>query len=722
MPPRPNSFVTFYRTLFRMLKQVLLFPIDLIYLTIDSWLIGVRYVRSLVLREKDQRCHFCRGDDHREAGHPVRAALKYQNLWLVRLVSPCIRTKPGKSRQVPVCMREGGYTKATPLAPLMALGMTAFWFFGTYGVLRSLSSEPEHFWTNPITFMNPARTEGRRETETDFLELQTGRINRDAAQRYFEQGMRFLDQRRFSNAQVDFRISLQHNPYDPETHYQLARVYYATGQGRDGENSVRRALDLNPEHVPALLIMTEVLESRERHGEALTYAARALELEPENARALRLNTSLRINTGNLEGARETLSRLMAVDGQNPDTLAFAGRVQLLAYNDTAQGEALLRQALERDADHVEALMGMTLLHRHAQDVQALEATLNRVLEINPDHLQARQTHADLILSRFGVQAGLRAYGELMEQFGQQHGVRLRYAELLIQGGRVSEGRRMLDQLTTSRVPAVERAAHWTLARMYAQLRMMDEATDHAQRALSRAEGNLDIQVFLAQLYLNNQKPADALRVTSQAMRRHPNDINVIRLYTQALVALGDWDEALAYLDERLAAEPENDQLRVRRMEVLMFTPRWEESVADSRYLLEKYPDVPQLQHNLAFTLARAGKNLDEAYELASTLVAERGQDPGILDTYGYVLMAQGKYEEALEYFVKAARASGGDLTIRLHLAQCLVHLGRVDEAKMHLQGILLTNPDFHQAEEARALYEQLQQQPPQSQSQPQGGV
>lgn len=691
----------------RILKKVLLFPLDLLFLTVDSWIVGGRYLVRLIRREKDQRCHFCKGEDTSEANHPVRSVLKYQNIWLVRLLSPCLRVRSESPKRVVVCSREGGYTKASPLAPVLALGMTFSWGGLLTILLSGAAYEPDHVLSNFVTFFNPARTLGARQDDPNFLEAVEGRLNPERAERYYLAGIRHFDRQDFVRAQVDFKIAIQSNPGDANLHYHLARSLFAVGQFVQGEASVRQTLQLDPDHPDALLMMAELQERREDRAGALQNASRSLAQRPDHLQSLRMVLALTASLGQLEEAREYADRLMALDSESPSTLAFLSRVELNAFRNLETARGLLTTALEKDPDHIDSLLGMIPIHAQDQNTEGIDDTIARVLEINPNHLDANRLRVEMLMSRYGLGVGLREYQELLGRFAGDLNLRLRYAELLIQAGRMSEGLRMARQLTASRVPAVERSAHWLLAQSFAQLRMLEEAAEHGRQALSTAPNNRNMLLFLAQVQMQTNNLLDARRNLERVVAQNPEDGQAITLLAQCLVLLEDTPEALRMLSGILEQNPEADLIRLRRVEIMMQSDRWRDSLADARYLQGKYPDRPEFSNNLAFILARSGQELDLAYSLIAPLREQFSDNPLILGTYAFVIAARGDDEAAVPLYQSALERASANPSIRFHLGQSLARLGRLDEARQHLQSVLILEPRFPQANEVRALLTQL---------------
>ena len=83
---------------------------------------------------------------------------------------------------------------------------------------------------------------------------------------------------------------------------------------------------------------------------------------------------------------------------------------------------------------------------------------------------------------------------------------------------------------------------------------------------------------------------------------------------------------------------------------------------------------------MGYSLADRNLRLDEAQKLIDQALALSPGDPFILDSKGWVLFRQGKYEQALAA-LKQAYTIRQDAEIAAHLGEVLWALGRVDEAR-----------------------------------------
>jgi Tfp pilus assembly protein PilF len=86
-------------------------------------------------------------------------------------------------------------------------------------------------------------------------------------------------------------------------------------------------------------------------------------------------------------------------------------------------------------------------------------------------------------------------------------------------------------------------------------------------------------------------------------------------------------------------------------------------------------------NDLGFTWADQGRNLDKAAALIEVAVAEEPDNQSFLDSMGWVLYKQGRYDQAAVYLQKAiGPALQPDPVVLDHFGDVLYRLGRKEEA------------------------------------------
>ncbi|HTN76619.1 MAG TPA: hypothetical protein VL096_15270, partial [Pirellulaceae bacterium] len=112
-----------------------------------------------------------------------------------------------------------------------------------------------------------------------------------------------------------------------------------------------------------------------------------------------------------------------------------------------------------------------------------------------------------------------------------------------------------------------------------------------------------------------------------------------------------YDEALADCDQALVVEPDHPLAVEQRNEVLVLLKRYDEVLADWRKRLHDYEtegsgQPRQIYNGLAYFLAVANREPEEALQLVQKVLEKDPRDPGVLDTRGFIYYRLGKLGEA----------------------------------------------------------------------------
>ena len=123
---------------------------------------------------------------------------------------------------------------------------------------------------------------------------------------------------------------LHSRPDDADAHYLLGSIEAASGNEREVERRFDRALELNPDHVRALLDWAALAQRFGRLDEARERIERAQTLTPQDPSIVLALAENRQRANDLDGALEAYQRLVELE---PD-LAEAHRLLGLAYEQT----------------------------------------------------------------------------------------------------------------------------------------------------------------------------------------------------------------------------------------------------------------------------------------------------------------------------------------------------------------------------------------------------
>ncbi|GAA5111392.1 tetratricopeptide repeat protein [Alloalcanivorax gelatiniphagus] len=447
-----------------------------------------------------------------------------------------------------------------------------------------------------------------------------------------------------------------------------------------------------------------------------------LNLEPNNADALRLAALAAIREGDSDGAATLIDRLLAGHGSD----ALLPLVAEASNMNDADNQELL-EALSKLADrypHQAPLWyARALERRQQQDLPGALDAVKRALKEDPDHLEAGLLQGQLLFEAGQPEKALKRVARQVADHPDSRRARIAYVRLLLAAGDYDGAREQLDVLAEQNPQdldlqyslallaleaGAEPAAEEILQRLLRQGYRPDEMRLHLGQA-AEARGAVDEAI---DDYLQVKGP-DALQARVQAARllyasergerghalindlinQFPGRTIVLRISeAEMLVDAGDPESALALLDKALEATPDSTNLLYARAMTAGQAGRPEQMEADLRRVLELTPDDAATLNALGYTWADRGIHLEQAHDMIRRALDMHPEDPAILDSMGWVLYRLGRPAEALPYLRRAYQQQP-DAEVSAHYGEVLWVLDQRDAALRVWRAALANDPD-----------------------------
>ncbi len=159
---------------------------------------------------------------------------------------------------------------------------------------------------------------------------------------------------------------------------------YSAGDVATAQSKLQQVIQLAPEMVAPYVALAQISLSQGSAAEALAMAQSALELEPDNTRALKIAFDGARLTGDAEAAEQALERLVELEPQWVATTLFEHAAKLFNDNQPAAAVLELEYVLKADPELPQAhyLLGVALINTGRTDEGRLH--LQKFLELAPD--------------------------------------------------------------------------------------------------------------------------------------------------------------------------------------------------------------------------------------------------------------------------------------------------------------------------------------------------
>ena len=477
---------------------------------------------------------------------------------------------------------------------------------------------------------------------------------------HMARGDEYAEQKKQAEAIIEYKSVLQLDPNHAPAHFALARAYLFNRQPREGFWELRETVRLDPSNLDAKLQFAQLAILAGEPEEALAQSESVIATDPKNVMGyLMKGQALEVLKRNDE-ALQAFEKALEVGPEDPAAL----RVLALAYD--AQG-----------------------------DIPRAEATYQKLIAIAPD------MNAYMPYARF---LG-RAYPNKRDKDVEA---------AFLKGIEVAKADETAD-------------AYGALATFYFRRNRFDELVKLLEEGIAKKEDSVDLIYLLARFYSSHGDEAKARELIEQATQAKPEDPKPFLILSAYRARQGDSKGALEAAQQALAVAPKDEAARLRYAELLVEIGSQEgetakidegrkivdEILADQpsnpgALFIQAKIDLSSRKIDEAITAIRtainAKPNWAEAYYVLGAALAIKGDNAGARNELARALeidpnlyQAQqvlAKVHEELgehEYAVEAGRhylnRQPDNLEMHLIVAQSLVRLGKLKEAKTELERI-----------------------------------
>lgn len=373
-------------------------------------------------------------------------------------------------------------------------------------------------------------------------------------------------------------------------HVSRGEAYLKDLKYQEASLEFRNAIQIDANLAAAHWGLARAFEGLQRFPEMIDELRKTLELDKANQEA-------RIKLGNYYLA------------------ASMGRQELIT-----EAERLAQEALDRDANDIEAhiLMGSVLFARN--DREKAFAELNRAIELNPNRIESYLSMARFYIVTKENQKAEELYRKAISINPNSPLAHAEYGKFLVQQSRPQEAEAEL--LKAVEVGPNDRNSRFVLASFYLVNRQLDKAENEFKALAALDKDKPESQMVLADFYSSVNRVDDSIRIYQEILANSPDFMmGRYRLAEILLTNKGDMPGAMAQIDEALKKDKHDRQALLLRARVQMQKQQQDATKAAIEDLKEVLRQEPNSRAGLYF-LAQANYSLgymDQARAFAGDL-------------------------------------------------------------------------------------------------------
>lgn len=436
--------------------------------------------------------------------------------------------------------------------------------------------------------------------------------------------------------------------------------------------------------VPSLrLLLAEQYLRTQDWDQAMAATLTAQRLDPNYIPAYLLRTRLLVLLNQLNTAMTELEGLRRRIPPNEDVYTTLARLymQEQQYGRAVQ---LMQDYLRREPESLTAYYYLgTLYGAHLNRPARAVTMFRRLIDLQPENIQARKALVQIYLSRDDLRSALRELLALEQHAAGDQSVQLRIAVLYYELKEYSQAIARIAQVLQQN-PRANKLRYY-LGVIYEESGRFDDASAVYAQLPASSSYFKDAMMRVAAYHVQHQQIDKAIATLEEALRRSQNVPEFYEYLAYLYQQRDDSDGAIRSLKRAIRHFPEEPRFHYALAMQYEAARDRRKAVRAMLHLLKHQPEHAAALNYVGYMYVEWGKKLTEAEAMLHKAIALHPDDGRIVDSLGWLSYRRGDYAQALDLLERADALSPDEPAIVRHIAQTLIAMGRVHEAVPVLQ-------------------------------------
>jgi tetratricopeptide (TPR) repeat protein len=548
--------------------------------------------------------------------------------------------------------------------------------------------------------------------------------------KYFASGQKYLDDKRFEEASIEFRNAIRVDKEHVPSYLGIAKAFQGIGDHQNAIGAFQQVIRMDNKNVEARLQIGEYLlaggaRETDLFKQAQQMAEESLQVDPANVKALTLLGNALSAQGEVDKAIEQFEKALSKDPENlKATLDLAVQYR---KKDITKAESLFKEALRKHPEAIEARLAIAFFYASENKMQEAEAHLRKAFDMNSADQRSLYALATFYISAKKPAEAENVFKEAIARKPQEREPRWGLAGFYLQQGRIDLSITALNELL--KVKPEDTAALLRLAEIYLSQNNPAKAEENVRavlatrkndaqahylqgkilvrrqefdKAMSEFENSIKLDESLLPAYLEKaslqfmRNDLDACESTLTAVLQRDKDyLPAHAAYSKLLSVRQRPQDALQQAQEVLAQSPNNEDALVGRANAFSMLGKLQESKRDWMELCQMRPQNPIYLHRLGVVEVLLSDPASALVHFHKALEIQPDLIPAINDIL-YLYLKNKQYDAAFAELDRLAKTASPQDEIHRFRGQAYLLKGDMDGAEKEFRKVIEVNPQNYQ--------------------------
>ncbi len=462
----------------------------------------------------------------------------------------------------------------------------------------------------------------------------------------------------------------------------------ALGREKEAETSFKKALSLSPGAVPALVGMGDLLRHENHPKESADYYNRALASDQKNARALTGLGSLAQAAGKSDEAKAFFRKAMEADKSDlRSRIVYANFLAGQGHPD--QAVALLKAVPAKAADlriPVKIAEYEVLLGQNAKAIALMHPLELQKIPLPDIYLVLAKAYQN----SGRLPEALEEATKLSAMEGVPPVMKIVAARVELAGRNPGKAQEILDSIRgVSHLPDT----YWTtLAMVNLAKNRPGKAVQVADKGLADFPDDSQLLRVKSDALVQGKKLGEALNTIDMLLSKDPQNPDFVGRKGVLIARMKGVPSEISYYKRMSREYPDNPVIETLYILSLSTSKKLPQAIAESRKYLSSHPSNNSMWLLLSDFFLQSGQR-DQAIAIYKKVLANDPRNLQALTSYGYQELRLGHKSKAESLYRQALRVRPDDPNLETGLGETLLAENQKDAALATFRKALENNPN-----------------------------
>lgn len=466
---------------------------------------------------------------------------------------------------------------------------------------------------------------------------------------HLQRGEEFLADRRFEEAEMQFRAAVDIDDGSADAHWGLARAHEKQGEFLETVQELKTVAELAPDNLEAKAKLGNyfLLFSPPQAIEAEKVLNDIFGRDKNYIEGHILKASIWSSQGRTDGdVLAILDYAIGLDKNRTESYLAKARF-FMKINKSAEAEETIKKSISVNEKKALGYLEYARFLTYADRQDEAEEQFKKAVGAEPKNLEARESIASFYLTRRELEKAEQAYKDIIQVQENSPQSRMQLANFYTLITREDDALKVYKAILTDHSDYAR--ARYKLAEIYLERKDLARVKAEVEKLLSINDTDAEALMLSARVKLQEGDADEAIKDLEEVLKKQPTLRTALFYMTQARLELGQIDQARAFIGDLERFHPNYSRIGLLKIQAAFIGSEPEAALQESNKLIRK----------VSKSYGGDAYNRQELEELRVRGITARG----------LAYLQLGKVDEAEKDLVEVARLSPNSAGAKINLAR-----------------------------------------------------